>query len=227
MASGESAPPGGELRERLDLADWRRRIAELYAEVRARARVDPESAWQHWRATRDRLYREHPESPVPVATRRAFRLQTWPYDPRLRFDVIVEPPPTQVPAPTPAGPFSTLALPVSTGDEMGSTLVGFVRLPFADGERRLGIYWLSGYAGGLFLPFRDLTNGRETYPAGRYAIDAAKSADLGGDLERGSLVVDLNFAYHPSCAFDARWACPLAPPENRLDVRIEAGERLA
>ena len=53
-----------------------------------------------------------------------------------------------------------------------------------------------------------------------------KGADLGGDPAAGTLVVDLNFAFQPSCAFDPKWACPLAPPENRLAARIEAGERL-
>jgi uncharacterized protein (DUF1684 family) len=91
----------------------------------------------------------------------------------------------------------------------------------------VALYWMAGYAGGLFLPFRDATNGAETYGAGRYLLDAAKSADLGGDAGRGSLVLDFNFAFQPSCAFDPRWACPLAPPENRLDVAIRAGERLA
>ena len=85
---------------------------------------------------------------------------------------------------------------------------------------------MRGYAGGLFLPFLDATSGDETYGAGRYLLDTAKGADLGGDPAGGTLVVDLNFAYHPSCAFDPRWACPLAPPGNRLALRVEAGERL-
>ncbi len=86
---------------------------------------------------------------------------------------------------------------------------------------------MAGYAGGLFIPFRDATNGHETYAAGRYLVDAAKSADLGGDPAKGTLIVDFNFAVQPSCAFDPRWACPLAPPENRLDLPIRAGERLS
>ena len=88
------------------------------------------------------------------------------------------------------------------------------------------MYWLEDYAGGLFLPFRDATGGRETYGGGRYLLDGAKSADLGGDPARGTLVLDFNFAYHPSCAFDDRWACPLAPAENWLDLPVRAGERL-
>jgi hypothetical protein len=86
---------------------------------------------------------------------------------------------------------------------------------------------MAGYAGGLFVPFRDATGGTETYAAGRYLLDGAKGADLGGDPDRGTLIVDLNFAFQPSCAFDPRRACPLAPSENWLDVPIRAGERLA
>ena len=100
-------------------------------------------------------------------------------------------------------------------------------MPFAAGPRRLGLYWMAGYAGGLFLPFRDGTNGSETYGAGRYLLDAAKSADLGAGTAPDSLVLDFNFAFQPSCAFDPIRSCPLAPPETRLDIRIEAGERLA
>ena len=74
--------------------------------------------------------------------------------------------------------------------------------------------------------FRDATNGQETYGAGRYLLDSAKSADLGGDRENGTLVLDFNFSFQPSCAFDPKWACPLAPPENRIDAPIRAGERL-
>ena len=75
----------------------------------------------------------------------------------------------------------------------------------------------------MFLPFRDATSGSETYGAGRYLLDTVKGADLGDD--GGRLVLDFNFAYNPSCAYDPRWACPLAPPENRLPVAVRAGER--
>ena len=85
---------------------------------------------------------------------------------------------------------------------------------------------MRGYTGGLFLPFGDATNGAETYGAGRYLLDTAKSADLGGDPAAGTLVVDLNFAFQPSCAFDPRWACPLAAAGEPRPDRIEAGERL-
>ncbi|MEW6224598.1 MAG: DUF1684 domain-containing protein [Chloroflexota bacterium] len=206
--------------DRLWLADWRRRVAELYAHVRATAASDPEAAWDAWRAEREALHRGHPQSPVPAAEREAFRARHWPYDPALRFVVAIE----ARPAGGLAGP--ALALPNSGEDLLAFRGAGRLTLPLVAGPRHLSLYWMEGYSGGLFLPFRDATNGEATYGAGRYVLDTAKGADLGGDPTAGTLVVDLNFAFHPSCAFDPRWACPLAPPENRLDLPVEAGERL-
>ena len=212
--------PGAELQ----LADWRRRVAELYVEIRRLSATEPEAAWRWWVATREELFRTHPQSPVPAAERDAFRARHWPYDPAFRFDVALEPE-----APQPTGGLGGLGLtmPNSGADVLSFHRIGSVTIPFAAGERRLSTFWMEGYAGGLFLAFRDGTNGTETYGAGRYLLDAAKSADLGGDPTRGTMVLDFNFAYQPSCAFDPQWACPLAPPENRLDLRIEAGERLS
>jgi uncharacterized protein len=216
--------------ETLELADWRLRVADLYARVRDRARRDPEGAWADWRATREELFRSHPQSPVPASARACFQARHWAYDPALRLEAVVQPEVAHEPAPAVSslpsfGGLSAL-LPISTGGGEALERVGTLRIPFPAGERSLGIYWMSGYAGGLFLPFRDATNGTETYGAGRYLLDAAKSADLGPGSSLGSLVLDFNFAFQPSCAFDPKWACPLAPSENRLDLRIEAGERI-
>jgi uncharacterized protein (DUF1684 family) len=202
------------------LADWRRLVAELYAEVRRRWPGEPAGARELWRTERERLYREHPQSPVPSADRDDFRARHWPYDDRFAFEVVVQPVAAPFPGPAP------LALPNSRVDDLAFDRIGRVRLPLPGVEARLSLFWMRGYAGGLFLPFTDATSGGETYGAGRYVLDTAKGADLGGDPAAGTLVVDLNFAFQPSCAFDPRWACPLAPPENRLVGRIEAGERL-
>jgi len=70
----------------------------------------------------------------------------------------------------------------------------------------------------LFLIFADRTSGRGSYPAGRYLDTDAPAAD-------GTLRIDFNHAYNPPCAFTAYATCPLAPPENRLDLRMEAGEK--
>jgi uncharacterized protein (DUF1684 family) len=93
---------------------------------------------------------------------------------------------------------------------------------------RLTVFSLIGYGGGLFLPFRDATSGKETYGGGRYLFDTVKNTDgLALELRAGSpeIVVDFNYAYNPSCAYDARWACPLAPRENWLTVPVHAGEK--
>lgn len=89
----------------------------------------------------------------------------------------------------------------------------------------LDLFWLDSYGGGLFVPFADATSGKESYGAGRYVLDTIKGADLG--TEDGLLVLDLNFAYQPSCSYDPRWTCPLALPGSRLDVAVHAGERLS
>ena len=200
--------------------------------MRAIAADYPPTAWEAWRRERETLYRTHPQSPVPAAERDAFRAHHWPYDDRLRWTVAVEPP-VAVSAAGVAKAFGGLAiapveLPNSGAESPAFDRIGVVRLPLpdADSDATLPLFWMRGYTGGIFLPFLDGTSGMETYGAGRYLLDTAKGADLGGDPASGTLVVDANFAFQPSCAFDPRWACPLAGPESRLPVRIEAGERL-
>lgn len=236
---------GTSTRDLLELADWRRRLAELYADVRRLAAVDPQAAWELWRAVREDLYREHPQSPVPTAERARFRARYYPYDPTYRLTAEIEPPlpdpvarslaggpaTAQEPARLDLTPEATdrglALLPASRGEPARYRVLGRLRVPLPTGDSQLTCYWLEGYAGGLFLPFGDATNGRTTYLAGRYLLDAAKGADLGGDPERGRLVLDFNFAYQPSCAFDPRWSCPLPPPTNRLAVEVPVGERIA
>lgn len=188
--------------EELELLDWRRRTGDLYAHVRA---ADPgPMPWRRWRAGRDALLRTHPQSPVPAARRAAFTaMPFFDHDPAMRFVVDVEPFGGEV-----VGDVVPMR-PVGLVDVLGATLT---------------VYWLEGYAGGLFLPFTDATNGRSTYGGGRYLLDTAKGADLGS--VDGRLVLDFNYAFHPSCAHDPTWTCPLAPEQNRLPLEVAAGERL-
>jgi uncharacterized protein (DUF1684 family) len=206
----------------LALADWRRQVAALYGEVRRVAESDPAAAHETWRRAREQLYREHPQSPIPPLRRRAFSARHFPYDPALRFEVAL--------LGEEAGGRAERSLPMSRGPDDGSGLrfrrIGWIAVQFSLGLRRLAVFWMEGYTGGLFLPFRDGTSGTETYGAGRYLLDGGKGADLGSDAGQGTLIVDFNFAYHPSCAFDPSWVCPLAPPENWLDIPIRGGERI-
>ena len=98
--------------------------------------------------------------------------------------------------------------------------VGVLRTPWG----ALDAWLLAGYGGGLFVPVRDATAGSTSYGGGRYLLDTIKGADLGGTSN--ALVVDLNFLYHPSCAYDPRWTCPLAPAGNTLTVAVPVGEQL-
>jgi hypothetical protein len=201
--------------EYLDLADWRRRTAAIYDALRGDARADP-ARMLSFRAAKDRLFAGHPSSPIPVAERPDFRgLAYWRHDPALRFEAVLEPDPV-----APA-----LDLPRSgEGSGMPYARIGWVRFAVRGTDCRLAVFWLNEYSGGIFIPFRDATNGEETYGGGRYVWDSAKGADLGSS--GAELVLDFNYAYHPSCVYDAKWSCPLSPLENRLPVGIAAGERL-
>jgi len=119
---------------------------------------------------------------------------------------------------------ATLEIPGSAGSLIRFGRFAVARFELLGEPRELELYWLDAYGGGIFLPFGDETNGHETYGAGRYLLDTVKGADLGGQGDR--LVLDFNFAFNPSCAYDETWACPLSPPPNRLPVRVEAGELL-
>jgi len=195
------------IRDTLDLLDWRRRVFDLYREVRSA--VDPRAAWDRWVAVRDTMLRTHPQSPVPEAERGAFSLDVFDHDPAARVDAELED-----------------AEPERFESEAGAfTRFAVARFAWKGEPASLDAYWLETYGGGVFIPFRDATAGAETYGAGRYVLDTVKGADL-GTTEDGRLVLDFNFAYHPSCAHDPRWVCPLAPPANRLPFEVRAGERL-
>jgi uncharacterized protein len=196
----------------MSLLEWRRTVGDLYGDIRATP--DKHVAWQQWRQTRAHLFREHPESPLPPEGRAGYSgPHVYPYDPAWRLVASVEPV-------TPA----SLEIATSTTEVMAFSRFGQVSFAYAGTAMSLELYWLTGYGGGLFLPFADATSGTETYGAGRYLLDTVKGADLG--QEEGRLVLDFNFAYFPSCAYDPRWTCPLAPPANRLSVAVRAGERL-
>ncbi len=191
----------------LALLDWRRRVAALYRDVRATA--DPVAAHRLWSEGRQWLFSAHPES-----ADRAAVLRVADYDPVWCFEVEIAPAPVQ-----------RIEIATSTDGVVPFTRIGRAELA---GIGALDVWWLDSYGGGVWLPMRDAS--ADTYGGGRYVLDTVKGADLGGTYDpvtgAGRLVIDLNFAYNPSCAYDERWACPLAPEGNRLPTAIEAGELL-
>jgi uncharacterized protein (DUF1684 family) len=184
------------------VASWRREVHSLYAEVRAAP--EPAEAHELWVRRRTELFNLHPASP----RQRGQSLRHAPYDPEYRFVVPLEP----------AGPQSWQPVTGTDGEVPFQRAGRFV----LTGLGALDVWWLGSYGNGLFVPIRDTTAGRGSYGAGRYLIDTVKGADLG--RENDSWVVDLNFAYNPSCAYDPQWACPLAPAGNRLTADVAVGE---
>ena len=191
----------------LALLDWRRSVHALYRDVRATA--DPATAHDGWRTGRQQLFSTHPES-----ASQSVDLRVADYDPAWRFD-----------APVVATEPLRIEIATATDGLVPFERVGKVVLPEV-GE--LDVWWLDSYGGGIWLPLRDTSP--DTYGGGRYLLDTVKGADLGGSFDPGTgggtLVVDLNFAYNPSCAYDERWACPLAPEGNRVTMPVPVGELL-
>ncbi len=85
--------------------------------------------------------------------------------------------------------------------------------------KNLTLIRLPQYRDKLFLPFKDLSNGEETYGGGRY-LDFRIS-----DISNNQLIIDFNKAYNPFCAYSDGYICPVPPIENHLAVKIYAGER--
>ena len=192
----------------LPLLDWRRQVAALYAEVRATP--EPPVAHQIWQDGRNRLLRSHPESPIPADRRESFTgVPVASYDPSLRFAAKVD------------GDVAPARLEMKTGTD-GIVVFDRVGVVHLAGVGDLDVWWLFGYGGGVFLPIKDTRTDGATYGGGRYVLDTVKGADLGSNA--GHLVVDLNFAYNPSCAYDPGWACPLAQAGNTVPVPVTAGE---
>ena len=135
-------------------------------------------------------------------------LESFPVDLKWRIPARFEPydPPREIPMP------NVLEIPSTT------TSPGAAVFEVAGQKMRLD---LTGEleSGSLFLVFGDETNGRETYPGGRFLSVDAPSPD-------GWVILDFNQAYDPPCVFSPYATCPVPPPQNVLPVRIEAGEKM-
>ena len=194
----------------LDLWDYRRRVEEIYRKVREGG--PGRQTWAAWTRDRDELFASHPQS--PIEDRAVFAgLPYFPYDPSWRA----------------IGQFTPVTHEATVIEDSAVGTAQFFNAGVVDFEVNghhgsLDILWLDAYGGGIFLPFRDASNGHTTYSGGRYLLDTIKGADLGHDGD--SIVLDFNYSYHPSCVHSSRWSCPSAPPANHLDFPVEAGERL-
>ncbi|AEV87742.1 hypothetical protein ACWT_6729 [Actinoplanes sp. SE50] len=189
--------------EALELADFRAAVARMYLEP---------GGLSDFRRRRDELFAGHPQSPIPADERAGFAGLSYfpPND-----DLIVEVPVREADG----------ELTIDTGGPDGAVRyrrAGILETPFGE----LTLWWIAAYGGGLFLPVRDTTCGTQSYGGGRYLTDTVKGTHGRGLqwLRPGRVRLDFNYLYNPSCAYDPRWACPLAPPENRLAHPLAAGE---
>jgi uncharacterized protein (DUF1684 family) len=167
-----------------------------------------------FRAGRDELFKSHPQSPLTAQQRSRFAgLKYYGYDSRWRtvgtLDKSVE--------------RETVSVELPAEGLLHHTRVARVHFSVLGHQAELSLFWIEGYGGGLFLPFRDVTCGQESYGGGRYLYDTIKGADLG--VGEDEIPLDFNYGYNPSCAYSGRWVCPLSPPENSLPFAVEAGEK--
>ena len=204
----------------LDLYDYRRRVAAMYRE-RAEAIQSGEDAalvLQRFRVARNALFATHPQSALDEEQRKQFEgLRYFSYNPALSVTANVET--TIEPA--------LLTVAMNAEESMTMTKVARLHFTVEGQEVGLSLYWLNIYGGGLFLPFRDTTSPAESYGGGRYLFDTIKGSDflpVPEFSEKKRIMLDFNYAYNPSCAYNYKWVCPLAPLENRLHVPIRAGE---
>ncbi|GAA2541699.1 DUF1684 domain-containing protein [Winogradskya consettensis] len=185
----------------LELADYRAAVARNYLTATDLA---------DFRAQRDKLFANHPQSAIPRGE--SFDGLKY-YPPNDEF--VAEADLREAPG----------SIDIDTGGPDGVchyTRAGILDTPWGE----LSLWWLQSYGGGLFLPVRDATSGPETYGGGRYLTDTVKGTHGRGVemLTPTRARLDFNYLYNPSCAYDDEWLCPLAPPENTLEVAIRAGE---
>ena len=205
----------------LDLYDYRNRVAAFYRQRNnaLHANEDPQNVLAQFRQERDTLFATHPQSALDEEQKRLFKgLRYFPFNPDMRFTATVN---THI-------EHHRQEVVMNATESMMTTTVGHIQFIVAQQPVTLSLYWLDIYGGGLFLPFRDTTSPQESYGGGRYLFDTIKGSDfLSTTNEHGDMqiVLDFNYAYNPSCAYNDAWTCPLAPLENRLPVALPAGEK--
>lgn len=164
------------------------------------------------RKEKDIFFRVHPSSPIPFEERMSFkRLNYYPLKSNYRFELKLHEHKEK----------KILKMIDTKGNERKFLRWGEFRFRIKGKEYVLQAYKDNSEENRLFIPFRDVTSGVETYGAGRY-LDLEPERHL---TNKGKWILDFNQAYNPWCAYSEAYACPLIPQENCLDVAIRAGEK--
>lgn len=165
-----------------------------------------------WRRDRDHFFKTHQRSPLTAAERKRFNgLKYYPFDPQYVFSSRIERYILHINNPKYYATFLT-----NKGTNKRYIRYGKMQFKLNGKDYTIEVY-KSILSDMLFIPFKDMTNGKETYEGGRY-IDAEI-------LPGYRMVLDFNMAYHPSCAYNEKFICALPPKENMLEIEIKAGER--
>ncbi|MDH3314379.1 MAG: DUF1684 domain-containing protein [Gammaproteobacteria bacterium] len=199
---------------RFTLADWRKTVGELYAQIRACKEQARDETCDRFREARDALFRHHPDTPLSGDRLNAFHgIEYFPYHPKWRVMGRVQ-----------AANGDGFEIPLARDGVLRVSPAGRAHFELEGRAYMLTVFWMEGYGGGLWLPFGDATGKKDTFGGGRYLYDTIKGADLG--VNGDTMVLDFNYAYNPSCAYNDHWVCPLVPRENVLPIAIEAGEKV-
>ncbi len=163
-----------------------------------------------FRQRKDTFFKTHAQSPLSDAQKAVFeQLNYFPENPDLAMQLDIDT--------SGDGIGEIVTIGTVNGDAKQYARIGRVHFE-VDGQPTTLSVFREQVRGHLFIPFRDLTSGTETYEVGRYVEPKL--------LPDGRLNLDLNLAYNPYCAYNTGWACPIPPFENMLKVAIRAGETL-
>ena len=174
--------------------------------------VSQEQYVMEWRKERDNFFKTHERSPLLPQEKKSFRgLTYFPFDPQYAFHCEIKRYIFHINNPKYYATFLT-----NKGTNKRYLRYGRVHFKWNDKECSIEVY-KSILSDNLFIPFKDKTNGKETYEGGRY-IDAEILRDY-------KMVLDFNVAYHPTCVYNEKFTCVLPPKENVLNIPIRAGER--
>jgi len=175
-------------------------------------KTEQEKVVMEWRKGRDEFFKTHQRSPFNAEEKKAFKgLKYYKFNPNYSF----------------SGEIKRFILHINNPDYYATFLTnkgmnkryiryGTFRFQLNGKEHTLQIF-KSILSDTLFIPFKDKTNGKETYEGGRY-IDAEI-------LPGYKIVLDFNMAYQPLCAYNEKFICVLPPRENMMEITIPAGER--
>lgn len=163
------------------------------------------------RSEKETFFKTSSESPVPENRKgELLPLAYYSIDPAYKVPAALKP----------ANDDATIMMPTSAGTTDPMRRVGTLEFTIKGQTMTLAAFAPAAArtVDRLFVPFRDLTSGTETYAAGRY-LDLDRTAT-------GIYDLDFNRAYNPNCYFDLLWVCPLPPRENHLQIAVLAGERI-